>query len=273
MRCTWLPDVLRAAGLTVVETPGWRGRGRDLDAIDGVVAHHTASPVNSTLATNLHVVTNGNAVAPGPIAQLMLWRDGVAYIIADGRANHAGKGGPWGVLPTDGANRRTIGIECVNNGVGEPWSADLVASLEIATAAILRYCDLGADRALMHSEWAPGRKIDPAGPNGGRIAYDSGAVQQRAMIWSGDAFRARVRGWLEPPPLPPTIPPIEEDDDMPAYLHLITPTRGEWLWTPGGEPQPLKSPSDAMAILGVVKATRVAVSDAQLVALQVERPA
>ena len=59
---------------------------------------------------------------------------------------------------------------------------------------------------------------------------------------------------------------------MPAYLHLITPTKGEWLWTPGGEPQPFKTPADRDVIMSVVKPARVAVSDAQLVALQVERP-
>jgi hypothetical protein len=222
MRATWLPEVLRAAGLTVIETPGWRGRGRDLEAVAGLVMHHTASSVRSTLQTNLNVVTNGNGFAPGPIAQAMFWRDGVVYIIGDGRANHAGRGGPYGGwLPQDRANLRTLGFECVNNGVGEPWSAELVAAMEIGAAAVMRYLDLPAERTIMHSEWAPGRKIDPAGPNGGRIAYAPGPVNQRAMVWSGDAFRARVRDWLTPPPLPPieTIPPTEEtDDDMASII-------------------------------------------------------
>ena len=225
MRCTWLPDVLRAAGLTVIETPGWRGRGAtsetrpssDFEALDGLVMHHTASSVKHDLALSLAIVTNGNSVAPGPIAQAMFWRDGVVYIIGDGRANHAGKGGPYGGwLPRDRANLRTIGFECVNNGVGELWSADLVASMEIAAAAVMRYLGLPAERTIMHSEWAPGRKIDPAGPNGGRIAYAPGPVNQRAMIWSGDAFRDRVRYWLTPPPIevvPDPDPPTEESDE------------------------------------------------------------
>lgn len=217
MRCTWLPDVLRAAGLTVVETPGWRERGAngELEAIDGLFLHHTASSLSHSLALSLSIVTNGNAVAPGPIAQVMFWRDGTAHMIASGRANHAGRGGPYGGwLARDRANWRTIAFECVNNGVGEPWSADLVAAMEIGSAAVMRHLGYGAERCVMHSEWAPGRKIDPAGPNGGRIAYASGAVQQRAMIWSGDAFRARVRGWLSPPPVEVVPPSIEETDDV-----------------------------------------------------------
>lgn len=238
--------------------------------------HHTASSVKSTLQTNLDVVTNGNGQAPGPIAQALFWRDGTVHMIGDGRANHAGKGGPYGGwLPQDRANLRTLGFECVNNGVGEPWSADLVAAMEIAAAAVMRYLDLPAERTIMHSEWAPGRKIDPAGPNGGRIAYAPGTVNQRTMVWSGDAFRARVRDWLTPPPFPPIdppVPPTEETDDM-AVLHLITPTKGEWLWTPGGEPQPIKSVADGVAILPALgNPQRVQVSDAQLIALQSERP-
>jgi hypothetical protein len=271
MRALWLADVLRGAGLEVVETAGWQTRGRDFAADPlGIMAHHTASPIASTLATNLHVVTNGNSVAPGPIAQAMLWRDGVWYIIAAGRANHAGKGSlPW--LPgADTGNQHLLSVEAVNNGVGELWAPAMVISYEIGTAAILRRLGHGAERATTHAEYAPSRKIDPAGPTGGRIATLPGRA-----TWDPNAWRAAVGKWLTPAPpveIPdPPAPPTEEADDMPV-LHLITPTLGEWLWTPGGEPQPLKSVSDGVAILGAVKATRVQVSDAQLVALQHERP-
>lgn len=47
-RITWLPDVLRAAGLTVIEHDGWRTRGlstsqRFEPEKGGVVWHHDAS--------------------------------------------------------------------------------------------------------------------------------------------------------------------------------------------------------------------------------------
>ncbi len=222
MRVLWLPDVLRAAGLTVVETAGWQTRGYELDAVEGVGAHHTASPSTSTLATNLHVVTNGNAVAPGPIAQLLLWRDGTFYVIASGRANHAGAGGPLGSwLPASvpgvvsPANRRTLGIEAVNSGVGEVWSPAMLDAYEIGTAAILRHIGHGADRAFTHQEYAPTRKIDPAGPTGGRIATLPGS-----LTWSPSAWRARVASRL--------TPPVQEDDMQTLHVYVEgDPTRAE----------------------------------------------
>lgn len=236
MRALWLADVLRGAGLTVVEQPGWQTKGKELDAIEGLVCHHTASPPTSTLATNLYVVTNGNAVAPGPIAQVMLWRNGTFYVIASGKANHAGAGGPWGWLPKSPpgqlstANARTIGIEAVNSGVGEPWGAEMVAAYEIGAAAILRHLGAGVDRMLTHHEWAPTRKIDPAGPTGGRVATLPGS-----QTWDGNAWRALVAAWLQPtPPAPPPVEiPPEAEEDSPMVIvgreaNHADPRR--WLW-------------------------------------------
>jgi hypothetical protein len=208
MRALWLADVLRGAGLDVVETPGWQTRGRDFAATPlGIMAHHTASPVASTLATNLRVITTGNSVAPGPIAQTMLWRDGVWYVIAAGRANHAGRGSlPWLPAP-DSGNQHLLAVEAVNNGVGELWAPPMLASFEIGTAAILRHLGHGADRATTHAEYAPGRKIDPAGPTGGRVATLPGR-----STWDPNAWRQLVARWLAPPPppvLPPPVPPLE----------------------------------------------------------------
>lgn len=216
MRALWLADVLRGVGLTVVEQPGWETRGKELDAIEGVVSHHTASPPTSTLAANLNVVMNGNGIAPGPIAQLLLDRDGTWYVIASGKANHAGAGGPWGWLPLSPpgqlstANARTIGIEAINSGVGEPWAAEMVISYEIGCAALLKRIGVGVDRLLTHHEWAPSRKIDPAGPTAGRVA-----TLPRSQTWDGNAWRALVAEWMQPPepPLPPIdIPPAFEED-------------------------------------------------------------
>jgi hypothetical protein len=215
MRAPWLADVLRDAGLTVVETGGWVGRGRDLDSIEGVMWHHTASPTTSGLVSNLAVVTNGNSVAPGPIANLLLWRDGTFHVIADGRCNHAGKGFlPW--IGTDRGNACLLAIEAVNNGVGEPWVAQMVEAYERGTAAIIRRLGLSVERVVTHWEYATplGRKIDPAGPNGGRIGFVPGT-----QTWSPDSVRGAVRAWLTPPAPPPieTVPvepPAEEVDDV-----------------------------------------------------------
>jgi hypothetical protein len=180
-----------------------------------VLCHHTASPTTSTLDTNLYVVKNGNAVAPGPIAQVMLWRDGTYYAIAAGKANHAGAGGPFSDwLPASSpsnslGNDRLIGIEAVNNGMGEPWSDAMLDAYEIGVAAILKHLGWDESRVLTHHEWAPSRKIDPAGPNGGRIAF-----LPNSITWDGDSWRARIHERLNPPPPPPTPEPPVYDEDM-----------------------------------------------------------
>jgi len=230
MRALWLPDVLRSAGLNVIETDGWQTRGKELDGIEGVVSHHTASPPLSTLSTNLSVVTNGNGVAPGPIAQLLLWRTGTFYAVASGKANHAGAGGPWGWLPLSPpgqlstANARTIGIEAVNSGVGEPWAPEMIDAYERGIAAILRYLGQGVDRALTHHEWAPSRKIDPAGPTGGLVA-----TLPKSQTWDGNAWRARIAAHLTPPSPPvvvPTPPPTQQTSED-IVLKLIVEVPGD----------------------------------------------
>lgn len=268
MRALWLADVLRAAGLSVVEMPGWQTRGKELDAIEGVVSHHTASPPNSTLAANLNVVTNGNGIAPGPIAQLLLGRDGTWYVIASGKANHAGAGGPWGWLPysppgqLSTANARTIGIEAINSGIGEPWAAAMVISYEIGCAALLKRIGVGVDRLLTHHEWAPTRKIDPAGPTSGRVK-----TLPKSQTWDGDAWRALVAKWMQPPepePLPPT--PIPSEDDDVKYLHVTCPGNPEVLYAFDGSGAHLigfSSTQDRDKLVAAYNAPTVEVSPGQ----------
>ena len=43
-RLTWLPGVLRSAGLKVAEVPGWADRGHgDMGTPVGIVCHHTGT--------------------------------------------------------------------------------------------------------------------------------------------------------------------------------------------------------------------------------------
>ena len=206
-RAPWIADVLRAAGLNVVEQPGWETRGKDFVSIDGHMAHHTASPKTSTLTVNLSVVTNGNAVAPGPIANVLLWRDGTYYVIASGRCNHAGKGVlPW--VAQDQGNTHLLSTEAVNDGIGELWVPAMVEAYEIGTAAMLRHLGLDSSRATTHAEYAPTRKIDPAGPTGGRIATLPGR-----STWLPVSWRERIADRLRPPPAP-TPPTTLEDEPM-----------------------------------------------------------
>lgn len=154
-RQLWIADALRDEGLTVREVDGWKTRGTtNFDPV-GVLVHHTAAPIGRT-APSLNVVIHGRRNLPGPLCQILIGRDGVCHIIAAGRANHAGRGKWTGI--SDG-NGQFIGIEAENDGVGEPWGADVYQATVLAAAACARQ---GADRPVLgHKEWSPGRKIDP----------------------------------------------------------------------------------------------------------------
>jgi hypothetical protein len=89
---TWLPDVLQRANLKTAEVPEWRGRGRgEMGRVRGVMIHHTVGLPTGNMPS-LNLLVRGRADLAGPLAQLGLGRDGTFYVIAAGRANHAGKG-------------------------------------------------------------------------------------------------------------------------------------------------------------------------------------
>lgn len=116
----WLPDQLARFRASVRLIAGWETRSarRALDC-RWLMCHHTASVPWSGDDANRNVVVNGNAVAPGPIAQLLVQRSGVVEVIAAGSSNNAGAG----TLPdgrTDG--NAQPGIETVNAGAGMQWT-------------------------------------------------------------------------------------------------------------------------------------------------------
>lgn len=158
MRVTWLADALRAEGVKVQEHPGWRTRGGDLGQVQGVICHHTAGPTRGN-APSLSTCVNGRPDLPGPLAQIVLARDGTAIVIAAGKANHAGAGGWRGVT----GNAHVLGIEAENTGRGEPWGANQMEAYVRCCAAICRHEHLSAAAVCAHREWAPRRKPDPAG--------------------------------------------------------------------------------------------------------------
>ncbi|HVZ39761.1 MAG TPA: N-acetylmuramoyl-L-alanine amidase [Candidatus Kapabacteria bacterium] len=159
---TWLLDVLKNAGLKVAPVEGWQTRGRgDVGRIFGVLCHHTAGSKNGNMPS-LGVLVKGRADLPGPLAQLGLGRDGTYYIIAAGRANHAGKGSWRGVV---NGNSNFIGIEAENTGLANdtPWPAAQLDAYHRGVAAILKHVGQSVDYCVGHKEFAlpRGRKIDP----------------------------------------------------------------------------------------------------------------
>jgi predicted chitinase/peptidoglycan hydrolase-like protein with peptidoglycan-binding domain len=158
---TWLPQVLRGAGLKVAEVPGWAERGRgEMGTVLGVMCHHTATrnPDRLNMPT-LAMIRDGRSDLAGPLAQLGLGLDGTFYVVAAGRANHAGKGDWRGVS----GNSRFIGIEAENSGTAAdlPWPEIQMDAYRRGVAAILTRIGASADMCCGHKEYAPGRKPDP----------------------------------------------------------------------------------------------------------------
>lgn len=158
---TWLPEVLRNAGLKVAETEGWTSRGHgDMGTLRGVMLHHTATRAEGNMPS-LALLKAGRSDLAGPLAQLGLGRDGTYYVIAAGRAYHAGKG-VWKGLQS--GNSSFIGIEAENAGTeDDPWPDVQIDACRRGVAALLRHIRALPIMCCAHREYAlpAGRKPDP----------------------------------------------------------------------------------------------------------------
>ena len=158
---TWMPEVLQRAGLKISETPDWRTRGRgDMGRVRGVMIHHTAGAAQGNMPS-LDLLIRGRPDLNGPLAQLGLGRDGTFYVLAAGRANHAG-GGVWSGVET--GNSSFIGIEAENTGKpNDEWPDVQREALRRGVAALLKHIGTDASMVCGHKEFAlpKGRKTDP----------------------------------------------------------------------------------------------------------------
>lgn len=160
---TWLADVLRGAGLTVVEVSGWRTRSgaEDKDASTynphGIIIHETRGSATSTDAGELDVLINGRAGLTGPIAQLYLSRSGVWYVVTAGLSHHVKTG--WAGPFSGQGNTRLLGIEA-QHGEAEDWAKKPVqyASYVRGVAAVRKRTGWAI---VGHKEHQPGDKPDP----------------------------------------------------------------------------------------------------------------
>lgn len=189
MMLTDLADVIRAAGLTVIEVPGWRTRGHGpmVDVL-GVTCHHTAGSAHGN-APSLTVVRDGRADLSGPLAHLLLARDGTVCVVAAGLCWHAGVS-----LKSAYENAHRIGIEAENTGLAsDPWPGVQITAYARLCAALGKHYGFPVAEVLGHKETcAPvGRKTDPS--------------------FAMPPFRARVAGYYttKPTPAPPAAAPTD----------------------------------------------------------------
>lgn len=212
-----LPAALRKAGVAVKLESGWETRGNPHFNPVGVVAHHTAIASNSA---SLRICIQGRPDLPGPLANIVLATDGVAHVIAAGRANHAGIGGWQGIS----GNSQVFGIEAVHSGDRlTPWPPVQVEAYEKVCAGLCALMGVGAENVCGHKEWAPNRKIDPA-----RISMPE--------------FRARVAARMLPivPEPPRSVDPMYDpplgpiagvmQDEAGRVLAAVAPDGSVYAW-------------------------------------------
>lgn len=165
---------IEASGVAIRFIKGWEERGGTFSYVPrGLVDHHDASTRKSGEWGALGVITYGRTGIPGPLSQFQVARclDGVpkVAIVAAGRANHAGRGGPHEfqggyVVPADQGNAFLYGMEKANDGLLEPYTYAAHYATDVVASAVLAECrGEHVDRCIGHSEWARplGRKSDP----------------------------------------------------------------------------------------------------------------
>ncbi|MGC4805333.1 N-acetylmuramoyl-L-alanine amidase, partial [Micromonospora sp. DT233] len=164
MGIPWLADVLRAAGVAVVEEGNWRARGVSGSfAPIGVLWHHTAATSSpSRPAPALGVCINGRSDLPGPLCHALVDYHGVFHLISANRANHAGNSRGSGPIPAGNGNTMLIGWEIDYNGVDQSMTPAQYAASVAATAAVLRTLGRDASYARGHRETSTTGKIDPS---------------------------------------------------------------------------------------------------------------
>lgn len=178
---------LRKYAVPVIEIAGWENRGAAFYGDQGSVNHHTAGPRRGAMPS-LGILVNGRSDLPGPLCNVGLGRDGVARLIAAGRANHAGTGSWHG----HSGNSHHHGLEWEH--CGYPDEPITEAQIDVAARIHAAFADgnYAATEVCQHYEWAPHRKIDFVKP-----------------LLNPDTFRGRVatylrRGSAQPPK--PTAP-------------------------------------------------------------------
>lgn len=191
----------------------WESRGRPVMSGSGLAAlwHWTAGrPSAKNPAPSLNICINGRSDVPGPLVQLFIDANGKLYVIASGRANHAGIGNKeliprfLGGLPpagsaaelklanTGGSGGTLVGIELEHRGDSSPLTAEQLRTLGMLSVAFRKGLDMNEAQAIRwhHKAWTD-RKVDIDG------------VKLAAML---NEHRRVSAG--PPAKIPVTLPPI-----------------------------------------------------------------
>lgn len=187
-----LLPALKDWGLNVHEVAGWQTRGSAYFTPRGSVNHHTAGSSRGNLPS-YSVLVYGRSGLPGPLCNVAQARNNDVYLVAAGRANHAGRGG-WSGLS---GNSSVFGLEVENTGYAsgpraEPWRDDQIETMLKVHNAFAQVGGFASSFVCQHKEWTS-RKIDAHTINGRHFR-------------AGLALQPAPTPTPTPPPTPPPTP-------------------------------------------------------------------
>lgn len=207
VKCLWLPAQFKKWGVRFKLVEGWETRGRPLSAgyfdPNASLTHHTGTTSSAARpAPSLSTIINGRSDLKGPLAQVSTDYNGLTYIIAAGRANHAGKARATMGNPAGDGNAMYIGNEVQTNGTQKMPQAQYDAVVLVAAAIADYFKQTTATKVGLHATTSLSGK------------WDLGAGNGTVAPYSITRFRADVANRLRlgppsvaKPPVVPTTPP------------------------------------------------------------------
>jgi N-acetylmuramoyl-L-alanine amidase len=168
----WLPDAVGAALDPMgykwqVFDDDWLYRARSSGGYDSlplcVMWHHTASNGDAWSDANYQCYSSPDR----PISNITI-DENVCLILAGGATNTNGSGSnspmkfSRGTVEEDNMNRRAVGIEMCNNGVGEVYPSRLIDAMIAVSNSVNAWCGNQPTDVMTHQGYAPERKVDPA---------------------------------------------------------------------------------------------------------------
>lgn len=243
-------DAFRAAGLTVHEMPGWRGRcrchngshekrespSRDWQTPKGITWHHTAGPTltgQKAIDYTQNILIGGNGQTPGPLCLAGVDGDGRIIMVGAGRANHLGsisqsaaaaiRNGSWSTAGSQNLRGRgvdgnsfTYGFEAL--AYGAPNAAQRDAMVR-ASAVLCKLLEIKPAAVHGHGEASDQRDFSDPGLDMGRARRDVAATLARTAPTSTVTNATTT---------PSGTTTTQEEDDM-AHIESISPKAAEVL--------------------------------------------
>ncbi len=166
-RLTHLPTAIRDHGVDVVELAGWQGRGIEFPRAPlGGIDHWTVGAPTGELPSAA-ILTYGRSDLLGPLCNVARGRRvgnrrARAFMVASGKANHAGRGRLSTSRGVADSNYDLFGLEVEYRPWSEPIrDEDLDVDARIHAAAA-QVCGYTPDDVVGHWEYATpaGRKVD-----------------------------------------------------------------------------------------------------------------